>query len=146
MIHTDASQWTVPLREHERLALAVRQHLPTAIEQRTQDVIEFHYGGEHGIALLLTPEAVEVRLPTVDWTRGTHDPVASTRLWRRLKLAQLGGEEGNWPELWPAVDRALAVRTNEFRPCRYCKQLTPVEHRTGRACHGCASTHEGIVY
>ena len=63
--------------------------------------IEHDYEGEEGIVLLITPEAIELRLPTVEWTEGTHGPAPTSRLWRRidgLDLLELRDDqlEGFW--------------------------------------------------
>jgi hypothetical protein len=98
-------------------------------------------GGERGIVVLVTPEAFEIRLPTVEWTGGTHSPVPSTRLWRRLRADRVDDTT-----LEQVLSRAEAARTREFRPCRFCRREVPVEHRTGAACHPCASRHTGTAY
>jgi hypothetical protein len=141
-----SSGFAPPLRRHEQLAETIREHLTLSGEARTQDAIELRYGDERGVALLLTPEAIELRLPTVEWTGGAYAPANSTRLWKRVKLESVMTESYSWRALAPLVEKALAARKKEFRLCRYCKADTPVEHRTGRACHSCASKHEGIVY
>jgi hypothetical protein len=43
-------------------------------------------------------------------------------------------------------DSTQDARRAEFRPCKYCGKSFPREHRTGNACHGCASKFEGIVF
>lgn len=101
--------------------------------------------GEEGVVVVVTQEAVEFRLPTVEWTAGTHAPVASSRLWRRvegLDLINLGDER-----LEELVEAAKQARAGEWSTCRYCGERVPVEHRlNGDICHGCASKHEGVVF
>jgi hypothetical protein len=121
----------------ERLLLL----LPGSRVDRLADVARLEIGGGDGIVALVTPEAIELRLPTVDWV-GSHDPVPSSRLWRRIKTAELTDEElSGW------VSRALAARAREFRECRFCKAKVPPEHRHSKnVCHGCAERHLGVVH
>ena len=50
----------------------------------TPHVAELAVGGQEGIVVLVTAEAIELRLPTVEWTSGTHNPVETSRAWKRL--------------------------------------------------------------
>jgi hypothetical protein len=97
--------------------------------------------GDRGIVVLATPEAFEIRLPTVDLTGGAHSPVPSTRLWRRIRADRIDD-----PALIVVLRHAHATRGREFRPCRLCHRDMPVEHRAGSTCHACASQHRGTVY
>ena len=63
------------------LAERVLVVLPGAMLERTRDAIQFDWGGEQGIVLLVGPEALELRLPTVEWTKGAYGPARSSRLW-----------------------------------------------------------------
>jgi len=119
--------------------------LPDCKVSRTRDAIQIDYFGDRGVTLLLTPEYVDVRLPTIDWTQGSHGPVASSRSWRRYKIVRPDTDDGMTP-LLDLVHGGLERRRREFRKCRFCGKEVPVEHRTGDACHGCASEHLGIVY
>lgn len=125
----------------ERNAERVMALMPGGSIERTRDSIQIDTGGERGLVILVTPEAIELRLPTVEWTGGSHGPATSSRLWRRLKLEKLSDES-----LSELLQKAFAARAAEFKKCRYCGEFFPPEHRTGRACHGCASDQEGIVY
>jgi hypothetical protein len=58
------------LRTVERRALCVLAMLPDARVERTRDAIQIDHGAEEGIVLLVTAEALELRLPTVEWTWG----------------------------------------------------------------------------
>lgn len=44
------------------------------------------------------------------------------------------------------LQQALEARSRGIERCRYCKESFPVEHRLGKACHGCAERFEGVVY
>ena len=129
------------LRRVEENAERVTALMPEGRIERTRDAIQIDVNDERGVVVLVTPEALEIRLPTVEWTCGSHGPAASSRLWRRVKAENLS-DEG----LSELLQKASAARAAEFKKCRYCGELVPPERRTGRACHGCASGHEGIVY
>ncbi len=123
-------------------AREVLEAFPEAQVTRTRDVFQFDIDGDEGVVLLITAEAVELRLPTVEWTKGAHAPKCGSRLWRRLswkKAAEAG--------IANVVMEAMRKRRSEFHKCRYCGELVPVEHRyDGNTCHGCASKHLGVVY
>lgn len=130
------------LRTVETWALLVLDALPGASLERTRDVIQIEWGGESGIVVLVTPEAVELRLPTVEWTAGAHGPADSSRLWKRVLMDEL--EEVNLRDMLHQAHRA---REQQFRKCRYCGRLVPPEHRFSEdVCHGCASEYRGIVF
>jgi len=138
------------LRSVEEMALQVLRLLSSSTTlpdegitlERTRDVIEIHSGGEEGIVIIVTPEAVELRLPTVEWTMGAYDPAASSRLWKRVKTDGLEDEK-----LGRLLGEAQEARGREFTKCRYCGERVPPEHRYSRnVCQGCSSAHLGVVY
>ena len=59
------------LRQVEINAERVLVLLPKSIVERTRDCIQLNCDGEDGIVVLVTAEAIELRLPTVEWTMGT---------------------------------------------------------------------------
>ncbi len=134
------------LRRCEEIAAQVLQFLPGASVSRTRDVIQLEHGGdgEDGIVVVVTAEALELRLPSVEWTCGSHGPASSSRLWKRVKCTdsllhsrkRLGGH----------LERARAARAAEFSTCAFCGRRFSRDHMTGNACHGCGSQHLGIVY
>lgn len=136
-------------RRFERFAFTAAELLPGSTWERTRDIIQLFYGEQSGITVVVTPEAVEVRIPTIEWSGGEYGPVESSRLYRRLLLRQL-------PEpvsveckalLSDCFQAALKKRQSEFKKCRYCGETVPPEHRFSRdVCHGCASRHIGVVY
>lgn len=77
-----------------------------------------------------------------------YGPANSSRLWKRRKLQGMwdGTSAGVSPELSDLILKGIAKRRSEFRPCRFCKEAVPPEHRTMGACHGCAEKHLGVVY
>ena len=82
----------------------------------------------------VTPEAIEIRLPTVEWA-APYSPEAS---------------DVSDGDLVNFVETARQKRHDEFVPCHYCRKPTPPEHRhtlDGKnVCHGCAERHEGVVH
>ena len=127
----------------EKNALTVKRLLHGATVERTRDVFQFDLDGNEdgGVVVVVTAEAVELRLPTVEWTCGSYGPVATSRLWKRVKWSKL--QDGQLEEL---IDAARRARQREFRPCKFCRKMFPPEHRTGNACHGCSTAHLHIVY
>lgn len=109
---------------------------------QTPHVTELVVDGERGLIVLVTAEAFELRLPTVEWTAGTHAPAETSRLWRRLAADRLSDAE-----LAAHIDRARADRAAEFVTCRYCGRRTPPEYRVGEdVCHTCAEQHDDVVF
>jgi hypothetical protein len=131
------------LRRVEDLAMRVLDFMPDAQVERTRDAIQFEHGGERGVVVLVTAEAVEFRLPTLEWTH-PHFATPSSRLWKRVRAEKLYDGQ---PALGELLERARAARARQFKKCKYCKELFPPEHRhSGNVCHGCAERHEGVVH
>jgi predicted RNase H-like nuclease len=108
----------------------------------TSHLVELRAEGEDGIVVIVTADAIELRLPTAEWTGGTHAPVEGSRFWRRLAAPDVEPET-----LVDELTAARAARRAEFTRCRYCGEMVPVEHRTSTdVCHACASEHEGVVF
>lgn len=134
--------WSGGLRCVEYWADKALPLLPGSELTRTRDAIQIDWGGERGIVILCTPEAMELRLPTVEWTRGAYGPAYSSRLWRRIPRGELHEEQ-----LAGLFEKAKRARRREFHTCKYCGRAVPPEHRFSKdVCHGCASEHEGVVY
>ncbi len=132
------------LRQVEQRALEMLEALPGASLARTRDVIEISHLDDRGIVVLVTAEAVELRLPTVEWTKGAYGPAYASRLWKRVTWKKLDGEEGL---LLSLLTEAIERRAAEFRECKYCGQLVPPEYQHGKnVCHGCAEEHLGVVH
>jgi hypothetical protein len=116
--------------------------LPTGGLTRTRDAIQIDWGGERGIVVLCTPEAMELRLPTVEWTCGPYGPAPSSRLWRRIQYEKLDRDG-----LKSLFEKAWEARKREFKRCKYCGEEYPPEHGfENNVCHGCASEHEGVRF
>ena len=132
-------------RHVERNAARVLEHYSTAHIERTRDAnqidIRTDTDGERGVTVLVTPEAYELRLPTIEWTACAYGPAASTRYFKRVNAHRLTDEA-----LASLLQEAIARRDAEFIPCRYCGRPTPPEHRHRDVCHGCAERHLGVVH
>jgi hypothetical protein len=111
---------------------------------RTRDVIQLGVptGIEEDdrIVILVTAEAFEIRLPTVEWTMGAYGPALTSKLWRRPRVSV------GLPAVADLIQGAIEVRWKQFRVCKYCGERFPPEHRHGNVCHGCAEKHQGIVH
>jgi hypothetical protein len=128
-------------RDLERHAARVHAIVPVAALTRTSEAIQFDVDrGRCRVTLLVTAEALELRLATVEWT-GAHACRDSTRLWKRVLWEGL--DDGSLREL---IDDAFERRLSEFVRCRFCRRSTPPEHRHDDVCHGCAERHLGIVH
>src|ERR1043165_7988567 len=103
-----------PLTTAERNALIVNTLLPDATVERTRDAFQFGVGGDAGIVVFVTAEAVELRLPTVEWASGAYDPVETSRLWKRLTWSKL--QDGQLAELINTARRGLqrALEASQF--------------------------------
>ena len=135
------------LRRVDRLAIQIMGLLPDASLERTRDTFEITSGGEEGVVLLVTEEAIEFRLPTVEWTGGAYGPVATSRLWKRVsveKITEMG--ELDATAFLSLLTAARKKRASQFKKCRFCKESFPPEHRHGDVCHGCAEKHLGVVH
>jgi hypothetical protein len=116
--------------------------LPSSTVERTRDCIQINYRGEKGIVILVTPESIELRLPTVEWTMGVYGPATSSKFWKRINVYETTDEE-----LDILLKDALKERQNEFKTCRYCMKSFPPEHRINEnVCHGCAERYLGVVF
>ncbi len=110
------------------------------IRWNDQGELEVVSGGNQGIVVRLVADGVEVRLPTVVW-HGAHTPIATTRYWRRISWADATDDR-----LIALFDKGKKARRSEFRPCRFCRERVPLEHRHGDVCHGCAERHLGVIH
>lgn len=140
------------LRQVERNALAMLEVLPTGLTiERTRDAIQIDSGGEEGVVLLVTPEALEIRIPLTEWTLGGYAPTQSSRLWKRVRWKRKW-DAGFSGELQALVDDAFKARQDEFKNCGYCGNRFSPDHTIssqlmkGPICHGCASDHEQVVF
>ena len=140
------------LRRVDRAAIAMLKALPYATLDRTRDVFQFTDRDEEGVIVVITPEAVEFRMPTTEWPH-PHTPIPSSRLWKRVTLGKLVDKklgEFSATKIQEFLDKAQQERSNEFRKCHFCGRAVPREHRhyiDGKhVCHGCSEQHLGIVH
>lgn len=109
---------------------------------RTRDVYEFI--DEH-VVVIVTPETVEARLPTVEWA-GPHSPVSCSLPAKRMKLGR--AEDGG--ALASMISEVIARRQQEIRPCDVCSHPTEPEHAHkmfGKyVCHSCAEREFHIAH
>jgi hypothetical protein len=114
---------------------------PCRAERTREAILIIGEPEEIGPVVLVTPEAVEFRLPVVRWL-GPHTPVPTSVLWRRVDL-----DEVAVGDLAKLITDARRARKRQFRTCRYCGRRTPPEHRHEKdVCHGCAEQHLGVVH
>jgi formylmethanofuran dehydrogenase subunit E len=153
ILDPDGKYQAEDLRRCDRLALAVLDLLPEAVVERTRDVYQINHDGDEGIVVVITPEAMELRLPTVDWTHGAYGPVLSSRLWKRYEINTLTDNkygEFQVSVLMDLLKQAQAERRKEFSICHFCGRNVPREHSLSHegkvACHGCATEHLDIVF
>jgi hypothetical protein len=122
-------------------AKAVARAFPLAVTSRTRDVIQMDIDGDRGCSVILTAEAAEIRLPTVEWTCGAYGPRTSTRFWKRRSFPR----DRTYSRVLGLIKAAVAARKAEFLECRFCGREFPPEHRMGDRCHGCAEG-QGVVF
>lgn len=129
----------------EQRAMALVDWRDGAVVARTRDFIELRFvdpGDDDGeLVAVVTPEALELRLPTIEWTEGNRGPARSSRLWRRVK----------WPEqstvdMKPWLDRLARALRRSQRQCKHCKMRFLSSRMTGDACHGCAESVDHEVF
>lgn len=130
------------MRRFEQEALELLEFFPDATISRTRDAIQIDIRGESGIVLILTPEACELRLPTVSWVH-PHVPIRLSKLGQRI----LWGKMSRDKTLKDLCNEMLRVREDEYKLCRFCGREFPPEHRhSDDVCHGCAERHLGVVH
>lgn len=136
------------LRTVDKVAIHVHRLLSNCVVERTRDVYQFTVDDPGGLVVLVTPDVVEFRLPTVEWTWGYAGPVCSSRPFKRLRIASTSQPaEGKLGRL---IEQTRRARLSETRPCAYCQRPTPPEHAhaidSDWVCHGCAERYRGIVH
>ena len=136
------------LRVVDKVALQVHELIPESQVERTRDVYQFTLDDPGGLIVVVTPEALEIRLPTVGWTSGYAGPMSSSRLHKRVRF--VNGAEVEVENVAKLISLARRKRQQETRPCAFCQTPTPPEHAhsvDGKwVCHGCSERHLGIVH
>jgi hypothetical protein len=132
------------LRTFEEHALQILEMLPGAHAERTPDVIQINFGDfrdEKGIVVILTPEAIELRLPTIEWL-GSHTSVRSSKLWKRIDL-----HNSRNLDMAQLIASAQEAQAQTFGICKFCSQKLPSGWMSQQdVCQSCAEKHLGIVY
>jgi hypothetical protein len=128
----------------ERLATQLLQHLPEAKVERTSDAIQLTTGDfrdEAGLVILLSPGAIEFRLPVLIWL-GPHEPANTSQLWQRIELSEL--TETQLPEL---IAAARLQQQQNFSDCKYCGKHNPRGWmHSPDICESCAFDELGIIH
>lgn len=128
----------------ESHALDLIWDLPINWMQRTRDCFELHVRTPQNrfIVIILTPEAIELRFPTIEWTKGKRRHAPTSRLWKRMRWT----EEVSTFRILNVVITAMRKREEMFKPCRYCGASFPPELRRRNVCHRCAERHGQHVH
>ena len=139
--------WRREYRDATQVELAadrVLSWLEDADITRTRDVIQIDTGGEAGLVILVMPEALEFRLPMIEWTQSYMGGSLSTRVWKRVNHGRLSDDR-----LRRLLEEAELEREAQSSKCRFCgEQFIPgrVLDCDGPVCHGCASDKLGVVF
>ena len=142
-----------PQRFFERVADTIARWRFPQILERSRDAIEVRFptSVEEGadLVVIITPEAMELRLPTIEWTGGAYGPVVSSVLWRRVLLDEVcDNRDGDAfaPALYGFLDALQREHELQLATCVRCNERFLPARMTGDACHGCAERFEGVVY
>lgn len=131
------------LLDFEETAQQILQLLPGAVVSRTRDVIQLDYKQAQdpdGLSVLVTPEVVELRLPTIKWV-GPHSPAPSSRFKERVQWQEEGHD---WAAL---IQSAQETQRETFEVCQYCGQQNPRGWMHSKTvCQSCAERELGIVH
>lgn len=135
------------LRRVDRVAQLVATCLPNATIQATRDVYQFDQEDPDGFSIVVTPESLELRLPTIEWTHGYMGPRRSSRLLERMSHSP---ESLGTYTIQTLVKRGQEARRAEMRPCVHCGLPTEPGHAHELdgdwVCHGCSEQFRGIVH
>ena len=137
------SECLTSIEERAREVMAWRS--PCRLE-RTQNVIEIQFpdpgDSDAVLVALVTNDALELRLSTIEWTCGSHGPALASDLWKRLTWTEVDEVGG---VAVPLTALAEAHRERLER-CDYCEQLFLPARMSDSACHGCAEKHDGVLF
>lgn len=124
------------LSSMELCALQILELLPGAQIERTRDVIQLNYGtfrDETGIVVLITPEAIELRLPTIIGL-GSQTIISSSTLWKRVEW-----KGKNQIELCRLITSAQLAQQQSFGYCQHCGSRKPAAWMVREdLCESCA--------
>lgn len=85
------------LRYMDRVAWMLLHLMPAATMERTRDVYQFTLEDPGGIVVLITPEELQIRLPSIDYTTGYWGPVSVSRPFKKLRIADRIPSEKSLP-------------------------------------------------
>lgn len=119
---------------------------------RTRDLVQFDYAyAADGddldfISFVISPDHLEIRLPSIEWTLGYAGPAIATNFWRRQPFKRRGSRA-----LANFIAAGIGAQRARFIVCVHCGERTGPGHQIGLEgqapmCHGCASAHHGVVY
>ncbi|MCO4764230.1 MAG: hypothetical protein KC502_22145 [Myxococcales bacterium] len=133
------------LREFEIIAVFALEWRNPNVLARTRDAIEIRFpdvvDADRELLVLITPNDMELRLPDMAWTTGYGGPTPTSELWKRTPVSALTKSDVHgWLR---KLDTSMKRR---LRRCKYCEKRFIAARMHGRACHGCSSKHEGVVY
>lgn len=98
------------------------------------------FSDEDGLVLVVTDDALELRLPTLEWH--IHTPRAVSKLWRHISL-----QEQPELDLRQLIADAQASQKETFGDCKYCGALKPEGWMHGKdVCQSCAENILGVRY
>jgi hypothetical protein len=138
-------------RRVARLAGQLALCIPGAIVKYDPDVVQVTAPEiawpealeDYGVAFVVTPNHFEICLPSIKWL-GPCDSIPTIIPWKRLELTTI--DENDLISLSKLVDRGRKARRRQFKPCRFCQQRFPPEHRHDDVCHGCAESYPGVAH
>lgn len=132
-------------RQFEVRALEATRWRQPYVLTRTRDAIEVRFPDDQDddgeLVVLFTPEAIELRLYTIDWTGGSYGPAASSELWKRVSLRKHGDKP-----VGGLLDDLAAAHEARLETCIHCGESFIDARMAGDACQACAVRVEGVVF
>lgn len=132
----------------EQNALKVLNRWVTGTVTRTRDVIQIDYTesklptGEIAAVALVTAEALELRMPTVE-PLAPHVSIRTSKFWKRVEWSKVADDKA----LGKLLNSILGARRRSFRACKYCGERYPPEQRFRvDVCLECATGYEGVLF
>ena len=130
------------LSQLEKNALRILNHLDGVLVERTNDSIQINYNDLKGIIVLVTSEAFEIRLPTIEWAGGAYDPVQTSDLWKRIEF-----DGTNDDKIQKLLNLGLDEQKKHIFMCKYCREYSHESQMHDESCcHGCAERELGVVH
>ena len=126
----------------EKNALKILKHLKGSSVERTSDSIQINYNDLKGIVVLVTNEAFEIRIPTIEWAGGSYDPVQTSDLWKRYEFKEINDDE-----IGQLLNHGLDEQKKHIRTCSHCKkEFYESQMHSETVCHGCAERELGVLH